>query len=175
MAAGGNNRFLGKFRGRVVSNDDPLKIGRVTVNVPDVLGGETSTWALPCLPFTGRGSGQYVVPAEGAGVWVEFEQGDPSYPIWTGCWYGERGELPPDALTGGPAHQNVVIQTSDKHKFVMGDVPGGNGIRLQAATGAYIQVDEKGVTIANGQGASVVLSGAEVNINDGRLIVPGKQ
>ncbi|MFF3290341.1 phage baseplate assembly protein V [Streptomyces sp. NPDC003023] len=175
MAAGPNNRFPGKFRGRVVSNDDPLKIGRVTVKVPDVLGDETSTWAMPCLPFTGPGSGQYVVPAEGAGVWVEFEQSDPSFPIWTGCWYGDSSELPPDALTGGPAHQNVVIQTSDNHKFVMGDVPGGNGIRLQAASGAYIQVDEKGVTIANGQGASIVLSGAEVNVNDGRLIVPGKQ
>ncbi|MDQ0840882.1 phage baseplate assembly protein V [Streptomyces sp. V1I6] len=175
MAAGPNNRFLGKFRGRVVSNDDPLKIGRVTVQVPDVLGNETSTWALPCLPFTGPGSGQYVVPASGAGVWVEFEQGDPSYPIWTGCWYGDSAELPPDALTGGPAHQNVVIQTSDKHKLVMGDVPGGHGIRLQAESGAYIQVDESGVTIANGQGASIVLSGAEVNVNDGRLIVPGKQ
>lgn len=75
MAAGPNNRFLGKFRGRVVSNDDPLRIGRVTVKVPDVLGDETSTWAMPCLPFTGPQSGQYVVPAAGAGVWVEFEQG----------------------------------------------------------------------------------------------------
>ncbi|ALC25022.1 phage baseplate assembly protein V [Streptomyces pristinaespiralis] len=175
MAAGPNSRYLGKFRGRVVSNDDPLRIGRVTVKVPDVLGDETSTWALPCLPFTGRESGQYVVPSAGAGVWVEFEQGDPSYPIWTGCWYGDSSELPPDALTGGPAHQNVVIQTSDRHKLVMGDVPGGSGIRLQAAGGAYIQVDEKGVTIANGLGASIVLNGAEVNVNEGRLIVPGKQ
>ncbi|MGW7366515.1 phage baseplate assembly protein V [Streptomyces sp. NPDC054841] len=174
MAAGPNNRFLGKFRGQVVNNQDPLRIGRVTVKVPDVLGDEPSTWALPCLPFTGRDSGHYAVPAEGAGVWVEFEQGDPSYPIWTGCWYGHESEVPQDALAGPPTHQNVVIQTSDKHKLVMGDVPGGNGIRLQAATGAYVQIDEKGVTIANGQGASVVLSGNEVNINEGRLIVPKK-
>ncbi|MBM9623147.1 phage baseplate assembly protein V [Streptomyces zhihengii] len=175
MAAGGNNRFLGKFRGRVVSNDDPLRIGRVTVKVPDVLGDEVSTWALPCLPFAGDRSGHYAVPSAGAGVWVEFEQGDPSYPIWSGCWYGDRSELPPDALTGSPAHQNVVIRTSDRHAFVMGDVPdGGSGIRLQAATGAYIQVDEKGVTIADGQGASVRLTGGQVDINDGRLVVPAK-
>ena len=49
-----SNRYLGKFRGRVVDNDDPLRIGRVTVEVPDVLGDEPSTWALPCLPFTGQ-------------------------------------------------------------------------------------------------------------------------
>ena len=86
MADASNNRFLGKFRGRVVDNADPLQIGRITAQVPDVLGDVPSTWALPCLPFTGRGSGQYVVPQVGAGVWVEFEQGDPSFSIWTGCW-----------------------------------------------------------------------------------------
>ncbi|MGP3927105.1 MULTISPECIES: phage baseplate assembly protein V [unclassified Streptomyces] len=170
-----NNRFPGKFRGRVMDNKDPLRIGRVTVQVPDVLGDETSTWALPCLPFTGRQAGQYAVPEVGAGVWVEFEQGDPSFPIWTGCWYGDSTELPPDALAGPPPHDNVVIQTSDLHKAVMGTVPGGTGIRLQAASGAYIQIDEKGVTIANGQGASVELIGNQVIINEGRLIVPKKQ
>jgi hypothetical protein len=57
MAAGPNNRFLGKFRGRVIDNKDPLKLGRITAQVPDVLGDEASTWALPCLPFPGRQAG----------------------------------------------------------------------------------------------------------------------
>lgn len=77
MAADGN-RYLGKFRGRVVDNNDPLRIGRITVEVPDVLGDEASTWALPCLPFTGPEAGQFVVPPPGAGVWVEFEQETPA-------------------------------------------------------------------------------------------------
>lgn len=93
--AAANNRYLGKFRGRVIDNNDPLGIGRITVQVPDVLGDEPSTWALPCLPFTGEEAGQFVVPPKDSGVWVEFEQGDPSFPIWTGCWWGERTELPP--------------------------------------------------------------------------------
>ncbi|AJE85092.1 hypothetical protein SLNWT_4716 [Streptomyces albus] len=171
-----NDRYLGKFRGRVVSNDDPLRIGRITVSVPDVLGDEPSTWALPCLPFTGPQSGQFTVPAVGAGVWVEFEQGDPSYPVWTGAWYGSAEELPPDArreLAAGVT-KPVVVQTPGQHKIVMSDTPGG-GIRIEAASGAYIDVDEKGVTIGNSAGAVITLIGNEVNINQGRLIVPKKR
>ena len=54
-------------------------------------------------------------------------------------------------------------------------MPGGTGILLEAQGGAYIQIDEKGVTIGNGQGASIVLIGDEVDINEGRLIVPKKR
>lgn len=88
MAAAPSNRYLGKFRGRVVNNNDPLRIGRITVEVPDVLGDEPSTWALPCLPFTGPEAGQFVVPPPGAGVWVEFEQGTPVSPCGPGVGTG---------------------------------------------------------------------------------------
>lgn len=120
MAPAQNNRFLGKFRGRVADNRDPLRIGRITVTVPDVLGDEESTWALPCLPFAGPQAGQFVVPTPGTGVWVEFEQGDPSFPVWTGCWYGEQDELPPDArrlASESGQDKPVVVQTPDDHKI----------------------------------------------------------
>ncbi|TDC88603.1 baseplate assembly protein [Saccharopolyspora aridisoli] len=172
MADAPNARFLGKFRGRVMDNADPLGIGRITAQVPDVLGDLTSTWALPCLPFTGREAGQFVVPEVGAGVWVEFEQGDPSFPIWTGCWYGERAELPPDAQN---QDKPVVLQTPGDHKLLMSDVPGGEGILLRAPGGAYVQIDEKGVTIGSGRGALIELVGDEVIINQGRLTVPRRQ
>ncbi|KUO19550.1 phage baseplate assembly protein V [Streptomyces dysideae] len=174
-----SNRYLGKFRGRVVSNDDPLRIGRITVEVPDVLGDEPSTWALPCLPFTGPESGQFVVPPPGAGVWVEFEQGDPSFPVWTGCWYGAAEELPPDArreLQAGSVNKPVVVQTPQAHKFVMNDTVGAEqGILLQAQGGAYIRITREAVVIATGAGAEVVLRGREVTINEGQLTVLSKR
>ena len=152
------------------------KLGRITAQVPDVLGDEPSTWALPCLPFTGPAGGSVRRAADGAGVWVEFEQGDPSFPIWTGCWYGDASELPPDARRGAARlASRWSIQTPGAHKLVMSDVPGGTGILLQAQGGAYIRIDEKGVTIGNGEGASIVLIGDEVNINEGQLIVPKKR
>ncbi|MDQ1071901.1 phage baseplate assembly protein V [Streptomyces canus] len=174
-----SNRYLGKFRGRVVSNDDPLRIGRVTVEVPDVLGDEPSTWALPCLPFTGPESGQFVVPPPGAGVWVEFEQGDPSFPVWTGCWYGTAEELPPDArreLQTNSPNKPVVVQTPAAHKIVMNDTAGAEqGILLQAQGGAYIRITEEAVVIATGAGAEVILRGREVTINEGQLTVLSKR
>ncbi|WP_405815212.1 phage baseplate assembly protein V [Streptomyces sp. NBC_01390] len=174
-----SNRYLGKFRGRVVDNNDPLRIGRLTVEVPDVLGDEPSTWALPCLPFTGHESGQFVVPKEGAGVWVEFEQGDPSFPIWTGCWWGTADELPPDArreLEANAANKPVVVQTPLAHKLVMNDTPGvEQGILLQAQGGAYIRITQGVIVIANGAGAEVLLSGDQVTINEGQLTVLSKR
>ncbi|MER5768763.1 phage baseplate assembly protein V [Streptomyces sp. NPDC001985] len=171
--AAANNRFLGKFRGRVTDNRDPLRLGRITAQVPDVLGDEASTWALPCLPFTGRRSGQYVVPEVGTGVWIEFEQGDPSFPVWTGSWYGDVSELPPRASAEPPSSHPVVIRTPGGHQLVLSDLPGGTGILLEARGGAYVRIDDSGVTISNGRGATIVLDGAEVDINNGRLIVPG--
>ena len=47
-----------------------------------------AVWATPCVPV-----GYLGVPPVGSGVWVEFEGGDTDYPIWSGCWLGERGTV----------------------------------------------------------------------------------
>ena len=49
-----------------------------------------TTWALPCVPIAGKQDGVYMVPQIGAGVWIEFEQGDPDYPIWVGGFWVRR-------------------------------------------------------------------------------------
>ena len=89
------DRFYGKYRGTVVNNLDPTSTGRLQALVPEVLGEVPSGWALPCAPFTGTGAGLYAVPPVGAGVWIEFEAGDASRPIWTGGWWA-AGEVPLD-------------------------------------------------------------------------------
>ena len=81
--------FFGKYRATVRNNLDPLLIGRVLVEVPDVGGNLLSSWALPCLPGAGPNMGLFTVPPVGAGVWVEFERGDPDHPIWVGGYYSE--------------------------------------------------------------------------------------
>ena len=82
-------RFYGKYRGVVVDNVDPSKRGRLEVSVPAVLG-DTSVWALPCVPYAGQGVGFYALPDVGTGIWVEFEAGHASYPIWVGCFWGDN-------------------------------------------------------------------------------------
>ncbi|PLW73957.1 baseplate assembly protein [Streptomyces sp. DJ] len=164
-------RFLGKYRGTVVDNNDPMKIGRLRVKAPDVLGDEPSTWAMPCFPVAGPGMGQYVLPPRRAGVWVEFEQGDPSYPIWSGCWYGTGEEVPALASESLPDTPNVVLQTPGGRVVVLSDEPGGKGITLGAPGGASIVIDDTGVHISNGQGATISLVGPTVTINQDALSV----
>ena len=163
------NHF-GKYRGTVLNNIDPMQMGRLMVQVPDVSNIMPSTWALPCLPFAGIQNGFYAVPIIGAGVWVEFEQGDTDYPIWTGCFWGYAAEVPALALAGTPGLQQVLIQTSTQNTLMISDTPGPTGgILLKSTTGAMIMINETGITISNGQGASIIMVGPSVTINQGAM------
>src|ERR1700733_9469467 len=107
-------RFLGKYRGTIVNNIDPEMRGRVMLLVPDVLDVVPSTWAEACIPLsgpTGPPMGIYIVPPIGACVWVEFENGDPDYPIWVGCRWGAATNIPPLTKAGVPASPSIVLQT----------------------------------------------------------------
>jgi uncharacterized protein involved in type VI secretion and phage assembly len=142
-------KFYGKYRGMVISNIDPMQIGRLLVQVPDVTGLAPSSWAMPCFPFSGKQMGAWGLPQIGTGVWVEFEQGNADHPIWSGCWFGSPAEVPALALAAPPGISNVVLQT----------------------TGALISVSDVGITISNGKGAMIVMAGPTVTINSGALIV----
>lgn len=165
------SKYYGKFRGTVLQNVDPEQIGRIQVMVPDVSGLLPSSWAMPCVPFAGKQSGVYVVPQIGAGVWIEFEQGDPDYPIWSGGFWGSAAEVPALALAGNPASPSLVLQSGLQNGITISDVPGPTGgILIKSATGAMILVNDVGITISNGKGATVVLAGPTVTVNNGALV-----
>jgi uncharacterized protein involved in type VI secretion and phage assembly len=167
-----NGRYYGKYRGMVKNNIDPLQTGRLLLDVPDVLGNGISSWAMPCVPFSGRQMGMWVLPQVGAGVWVEFEKGDPDYPIWSGCWWGSASEPPALALAAPPAIPNTVIQTAGQTTLMLSDVPGPTGgILLKTKTGALISINDTGITISNGKGATIVMTGPTVTINGGALAI----
>jgi hypothetical protein len=160
----------------VINNIDPEQRGRIMALVPDVLGLTPSTWALPCMPIAGKQEGIFVVPQIGAGVWIEFEQGDPDYPIWTGGFWGIAAEVPALALAPPPMPpgQNIVVQTSGQNTLVLSDAaptPATGGIILKSSTGAVIVVNDSGIYISNGKGAMITLVGPTVTINNGALVV----
>jgi uncharacterized protein involved in type VI secretion and phage assembly len=150
--------FHGKYRGTVLDNKDPLKLGRVKARVPDVFGDNESGWALPCAPFGGSGVGFFAVPAIGAGVWIEFEAGNPDYPIWSGCWWGAMSELPPEVLAATGA---VMLKTEGGHSILIDDTPATGGITLQTASGQRVSLTAQGIEIDDGQGAVIKLTGPQ--------------
>jgi uncharacterized protein involved in type VI secretion and phage assembly len=167
-----NGRFLGKFRGMVLNNIDPMQIGRLQVQVPDVTGLAPASWAMPCAPVAGIQSGMFALPAIGSGVWVEFEQGNIDYPIWVGCFWGSAAEVPALARLTPPGVAAITLQTTLQNGLTVSDLPGpSGGIMLKSATGATLIVNDTGIYIQNGKGASLVMTGPTVTINAGALTV----
>lgn len=142
---------FGKYRGKVESNIDELNLGRIRVSVPAVLGSGTLSWAMPCTPYGGNGVGFFAIPPKGANVWVEFEGGDPDYPIWAGCFWG-LGEAP--VL---PALADVKVFKTDSVTLTVSDLPGSGGVTLEVKTPAVsmpskITIDSNGIIIEHSPG-----------------------
>jgi uncharacterized protein involved in type VI secretion and phage assembly len=167
-----SKKYYGVYRATVVNNVDPLQTGRIIVLVPDAGGVTPSSWAMPCVPIAGKQMGTFMVPQIGAGVWVQFEAGDPDRPVWTGGWWGSAAEVPALALAGVPGDPNIVLQTTLQNAIVISDLPGPTGgIMLKSTTGATIIVNDTGIYIQNGKGASIIMAGPTVTINNGALVV----
>ena len=154
------NRFYGKYRGVVTDVDAGTM--RIKATVPAVLGSQASGWARPCVPFAGPNMGFAFLPDTGAGVWIEFEGGDVSYPIWSGCYWHD-GEQPADATSSVRA---IVTKAGQK---ILLDVDGGV-ITIEDQNGNSITLNSDGLSLQGG-GQSVVLGASGVNVNQGALEV----
>lgn len=167
-----SERFYGKHRGVVLNNLDPLNQGRLQVQVPDVDGLIPTSWAMPCVPIAGIQNGMVALPIVGSGVWVEFEQGDPDYPIWVGCFWGSAAEIPALARATPPATPAITFQTPLQNGVTISDLPGPTGgVMLKSASGATLIVNDTGIYIQNGKGAMITLVGPAVTVNNGALTV----
>ena len=146
------SRFYGKYRGTVVANEDATGRARLKVRVPAVMG-DADIWALPCLPLAGPGMGAYLIPEVGAGAWVEFEAGDPSYPIWTGCYWGD-GQTPTDnegtdasaTLKVIRSKEGLMVTMNDEDQVItVSDKDGKNVVTIEIMAG---KITVKGATKA---------------------------
>jgi uncharacterized protein involved in type VI secretion and phage assembly len=158
-------QFFGKYRGKVESNADPLQLGRLRVSVPGVLDDGRMSWAMPCVPYAGKGVGLLALPPSGANVWVEFEAGNPECPIWSGCFWG-AGEMP---MRPAAAHAKVL--KTDQVTMTFDDRPDSGGITIETTTGIRLSIRPSGIEIDNGQGAAIKLTGPSVSVNEGALEV----
>jgi uncharacterized protein involved in type VI secretion and phage assembly len=151
------HKYYGKYRGFVVDNADPQKLGRVRLRVPSVLGTTESDWALPCLAFGGLADqGLFTVPEVGAQVWVEFEEGELSQPIWVGTFWQTTDDVPEEAALDEPTTR--LFKTPSGHILEFDDKSGEERVYLYHSAGAEMEIDEKGtVALTDAKGAKLTL------------------
>ncbi|MGO1001000.1 phage baseplate assembly protein V [Lysobacter sp. CA196] len=163
--------YPGLYRGTVAINTDPEFRGRLLLTAVDVAGFVPTTWAEPCTPLSGPpgpGMGVYAVPPVGAGVWLMFEHGDVNKPVWLGCRFDTSADPPAMAKLGNPADPNIVIQSLLQNMLMVSDMPPTpitGGIVLKSTTGAMLVVNDSGIYIDNGKGASIYLVGPTITFN----------
>ena len=131
----------GKYRGIVFDNIDPQKLGRLQVQVPDVLGENISAWALPCVPYAGNQVGTFLMPPIGANIWVEFEAGNKQHPIWSGCFWGP-GEIPSEI--GLP---NTKIIKTDTVTIIIDELL--SNITIGTQSGMNMIINQDGISMNN--------------------------
>jgi hypothetical protein len=144
------SQFYGKYRGVVSDVDDPNSMGRLRASVPEVLGEVDSPWALPCAPYSGDGMGIYAVPPVGAGVWIEFEAGDPARPIWSGCWWG-TDQLPQNE-TGAETRPSIKI------------------IRTESGTMLTMDDDNQVISLSDENGDNIL----KIEVTQGKVTIKGQ-
>jgi Type VI secretion system/phage-baseplate injector OB domain len=152
------SQYFGKYRGIVDDNDDADNLGRIKAKVPEIYGTEqASPWAWPVVPFAGKAHGLVLLPEVGDGVWIEFEAGDPSRPLWTGGWWAE-GEMPKVGKTNAR-----VLVTSGGHQIILDD--GDREIKLVHSGGAEIKMTDTEIILKVGS-KQIKISAAGVDINN---------
>ena len=180
-------RFYGKYRGFVVDNQDPEQLGRLKLTVPSLLGNEVVTgWASPCIPYGGDANqGFLFIPEVGAGVWVEFEEGDMQNPIWVGGFWSKpdgESELPKPNDPDGTEQDSVqdpitrkIIKTRKGHTIQLEDADGEELVTIVEATnGNVIKMDQDGITITDGANSNNILmdsAGISVEDKNGNTII----
>jgi uncharacterized protein involved in type VI secretion and phage assembly len=166
------NRYFGKYRGMVTDNADPTSRGRIKVRVPAVLGN-LEVWAMPCVPYAGDGVGFYSLPNAGTGIWVEFEAGDASYPIWSGCFWAD-GQLPDnnDANIKIWKTDSITLRMDDSADELKAETSNGAKVTItdeikSEKGGASHTVSSSGVVSDSGGSGKVDVSSSSVSANNG--------
>lgn len=170
LSAEASQRYLGKYRGAVVDNADPERLGRVRVTVPSLFGADVVTgWALPCVPVGGMpGQGWFAVPRVGAGVWVEFEEGDLEFPVVTGTFWSapDAAPEPPVAVDGDGADIGIsdpptrtILTTAKGHTIQIEDADDSELVLIVEAThGHVVLLDSTGIRITDGTGNEIAMT-----------------
>ncbi|MFW2542778.1 phage baseplate assembly protein V [Primorskyibacter sp. 2E107] len=173
-------RYYGKYRGEMMGVVTLSRRPRVTVKVPAVLGDATLP-AEVCVPYAEDQAGFLMVPENGSLIWVEFEAGDPRFPIWVGCLWPDGAapvqqmQLPGKKMlkTGvttlelDDTARTATLSTSRGPQVAMaGDVKISTGVATPSAT-----VSSSAVELSTTGIGSVSVTSTKTSVNNGGLDV----
>ena len=151
-----SQHYFGKYRGLVESVEEGDNLGIISVKVPDVFGeSHVVSRARPCSPFAGSKHGFVAIPEPGDGVWVEFEAGNPSQPIWTGFWWASD-EMPEPK---GKLIRSFI--TTKGHKLLLDD--DNDEVTLLHSGGAEMKMTGSDIKISIGD-ASITLTSSDIKL-----------
>lgn len=179
LAKEAKQRLYGIYRGFVKDNADPENRGRLKVTVPSVLRKEV-VWASPCLPYGGNADqGFLFIPDNGAGVWIQFEEGKHELPVWVGTFWSKPGgesELPKPNDAEGKEEGSVqdpptrkIIKTKVGHTIQLEDADGDEMVTIVEAKNSHvITMNKDGIKITDGANKhEVSLDNNGISISDG--------
>ena len=142
-----NEHYYGIYRGTVESVEEGDDLGIISVKIPDVFGPtHTVSRVRPCSPIAGDKHGFVAIPEPGDGVWIQFEAGNTSLPVWVGFWWAS-GEIPDPK---GKLVRSFI--TTKGHKFVLDD-------------------DQDEVSLLHSGGAELKMTGSDVKITIGNASI----
>jgi hypothetical protein len=142
-----NEHYYGIYRGTVEAVEEGDNLGIISVKIPDVFGpAHTVSRVRPCSPFGGDKHGFVAIPEPGDGVWIQFEAGKTSLPVWIGFWWAS-GEIPEPK---GKLVRSFI--TTKGHKFVLDD-------------------DKDEITLLHSGGAEMKMTGSDVKITIGNASI----
>jgi Type VI secretion system/phage-baseplate injector OB domain len=143
--------YYGVYGALVDANDTGE--GVLRVKVPAVYPGGEVLDARPCLPY-----GVLFLPEVGEKVWVQFEGGDPTLPLWTGVH--QVGDAWPTAP--GPPTARLLRSATD-HRIVLDDDAPAVAVRYGGKAHA-VTLTATAVTIEHDAGHAVTLEQGKVTV-----------
>lgn len=153
---------FGLYRGIVRDVDDPENKGRIRAEVHELLGpGKLTDFASYCAPFGGGGAGFFMLPRPGDGVWIMFERGEPSKPVWIGFWFNAE-----DGVPDGAGKDVRVLRSKSGHQITFGDESGKEFMEVKDKAGNTVRIDSKlGEISIQASGDINVTAGGTVNLD----------
>ena len=154
-----NSHHFGIYRGFVDAVEEGDNLGIISVKIPDLFGGQHVVEKVrPCSPFAGDKHGFVTIPEVGDGVWILFEAGQTSLPVWIGFWWA-GGEMPEPK---GKLVRSFI--TSKGHKLLLDD--DADELTVQHSGGGEMKFTSSDITIKIGD-TSVTLTEDDMTLQVG--------